>query len=234
MRILLLLALCLAPLAVLAEGTSRLDTAPLPSAILAKIKRDPAGYVAELGVLIEGFGKDGAIDLTGLGNVVALARAEARALAFRRLQGADLDGDGSIDGAELAVAAAAASAVARGRLKVNFATADGDGDGRVTAGEVQTFANDVALQAFRAEKAAAVLAVLWFDGDGDGRVTRAEAEAGVAALALTLAEGRASASGQAKEIQNQFQVQSHDHQGDQHRQGDQPEWRLQRPHLGAI
>ncbi len=219
MRCLLALALILAPLAALADGA-------LPKTVQSKLKRDAAGYVADLTVLIEGFGQDGAIDAGGLRNVVLLARAEARALAFRRLQGADLDGDGAIAGAEVAVAAAAASAVARGRLKANFATADGNADGRVTAAELQAYAHSVALQAFSAEKEAALLAVMQFDGDGDGRVTLPEVRAAVAALAST--------PGQAGEIQDELQVQAHDHQRDQPGQKPQPERRHQRPHLGAI
>lgn len=219
MRFCLVLALILTPLAALADGA-------LPKSVQSKVKRDAAGYVADLTVLIEGFGQGGAIDGQGLRNVALLARAEARALAFRRLQGADLDGDGAITGQEVAVAAAAASAVARGRLKANFAVADGDADGRVTAGELQAYANDVAQEAFSAEKEAALLAVMQFDGDGDGRVTVPEVQAAVAALAST--------AGQAREIQNEFQVQAHDDQRNQPGQKPEPQRREQGPHLGAI
>lgn len=227
MRYLLALAIFLAPLAALADAAqARLLQARMPRAVLTKVKRDAPAYVEDVLVLIEGFGRDGAIDRQGLQNVVALARAEARALAFRRLQGADLDGDGSIAGEELAVAAAAASAVARGRLVVNFAQSDSDGDGRVTAAELQAYANAVALQAFSADKAQAVMSVLYFDTDGDGRVTGAEVEFSVAALA--------SAAGQTREIQNEFQVQADDHQRDQPSQQSQPDRRDQGTHLGAI
>ena len=68
----------------------------------------------------------------GLENVVAQARAEVRAMAFRRLQGADLNGDGAISGPEVQVTAAAASAVSRGRMIVHFGHADADGDGAVS------------------------------------------------------------------------------------------------------
>lgn len=219
MRFLLALALYLAPLAALAEGS-------LPKSVQMKIKRDAPAYVADVATLIEGFGQDGAIDAAGLKSVVLLARAEARALGFRRLQGADLDGDGAIAARELAVAAAAASAMARGRLKVNFATADGDSDGAVSAEELLAYANAVAQEVFGAEREAAVMAILAFDGNGDGRVTLPEVQVAVAALAST--------PGKAREIQNQFQVQANDHQGDQPGQKAQPEGRDQRAHLGAI
>lgn len=218
MRFLLALTVMLVPLGALAEG--------LPKAVQSKIKRDAAGYLADLTVLIEGFGQNGAIDAKGLRNVVLLARAEARALALRRLQGADLDGDGTISGEEVAIAAAAASAVARGRLKANFAAADGNSDGRVTMEELQAHANGVALEAFSPAKEAAMLAVLGFDGDGDGRVTLAEVRAAVAALA--------SSPGQAKEIQNEFQIEADDHQGNQPGDNPQPHRRDQSAHLGAI
>jgi len=190
----LVLSLALMPLAAVAEGA-------LPKSVQSKVRHNATGYVADLTVLIEGFGQDGAIDAQGLRNVVLLARAEARALAFRRLQGADLDGDGAITGAEVAVAAAAASAVARGRLKVNFAAADGDGDGRVTSVELQAYANEVALAAFSSDKEAAMLAVLQFDGDGNGWVSVSEVQAAVAALSASF--------GQDRMMQNQFQAEAH-------------------------
>lgn len=218
MRLVLILFLAFWPGAALAEG--------VPKSVVAKVNRDAQRYVDEVSVLIEGFGTAGAIDRQGLENVVGLARAEARALAFRRVQGADLDGDGIIAGGEVAVAAAAASAVARGRLLVHFAQADGDRDGQVTPPELQTYANDVALDAFSADKAHAVLAVLAFDGDGDGWVSVPEVQTAVAALA--------SAKGNAREIHNQFQIQAHDDHRDQHGKRDQPARRHQPTHLGAI
>lgn len=198
----------------------------VPKSVAAKVSRDAQKYIDEVTVLILGFGTAGAIDRAGLENVVAMARAEARALGFRRLQAADLNGDGAIAGPEVQVTAAAISAVSRGRLVVHFGHADRDGDGTVSVAELQTYANAVSLEAFSPDKAAGVYAVLGFDGDGDGRVTVPEVAAAVSALA--------SEQRNPREIQNEFQIQHQDDGGDQNGQKDQPAPGDQRPHLDAV
>ena len=198
----------------------------VPKTVAAKVSRDAEKYVDEVSVMITGFGTGGAIDRAGLENIVALARSEARAMAFRRLQGADLDGDGSVTTPEVQVTAAAASAVARGRMVVYFGKADGDSDGVVSREELQTYANAVALDSFSESKAQAIYAVIGFDGDGDGRVTLAEVVTAVSALA--------SEQRNAREIQNEFQVQGHDDGGNQNGQRDQPLGRSHGPHFGTI
>lgn len=198
----------------------------IPKSVVAKVNRDAQKYIDDISVLIDGFGAEGAIDRAGLENVVAMARAEGRALAFRRLQGADLNGDGAIAFSEMQVTAAAASAVSRGRLILYFGKADQDGDSQVTAPELQSYANSVALETFSAQKAQAMFAILTFDGDADGRVTKAEVAAGVGALAL--------ASGQTREIQNQLQIQRDDDGSDHDSQPDQPERGHQIAHFSVI
>ena len=198
----------------------------VPKSVTAKVSRDAEKYVDEVSVMIDGFGIGGAIDRAGLQNIVAMARAEARAMAFRRLQGADLDGDGAIATPEMQVTAAAASAVARGRLVLYFGKADRDGDGTVAQAELQAYANAVALASFSEAKAQAIYAVIGFDGNGDGRVTLAEAITAINALA--------SEQGNSRKIQNEFQVQGHDDDGDQDRQRDQPIGRGHGPHFGTI
>ena len=168
----LALVLGILPFVAMAQG--------VPEVLAAQVGQDPAKYLDDLAVLIAGYGQDGAIDGPALQNVVALARADARAMALRRLQGADLDGDGAIAGNEMRVRAAASAASARGRLILYFGKADLDGDDRVSADEVQAYANLVAQQTFSEEKAAAVYAILGFDKNGDGRVTLAEVKAAIA------------------------------------------------------
>ena len=197
----------------------------LPQVVVVQVERNAEKYLDDLGVMIAGYGVNGAIDGPGLHNVVAMARADARAMALRRLQGADLDGDGAIAGAELRVTAAAQAAAARGRLIVYFAKADLDADDLVTAAELQAYAGAVAQKAFSEDKAAAVYAILGFDSNADGLVTLAEARAAIAMVA--------SASG-SKEIKNQFQIQGDDHQSDQDSQRNQPAWRDEVPHLLPI
>jgi hypothetical protein len=206
------------PLMVMADG--------LPHSVAARIERDPEKYLDDLAVLIEGFGRDGAIEAAGLHNMVAMARADARALAFRRLQGADLDGDGAIGGNEMRITAAALAAAARGRLVVNFGKADLNGDDQVTVAELQAYANAVAEQAFSADKAAAVMAIMVLDTGGDGKVTVAEARAALAQVA--------SAKGGKREIHNQFQVEGDNHGGDDNGQPDQPVGGSQGAHLLAV
>jgi hypothetical protein len=151
----------------------------IPDSVAAQIGRDPEGYFEDIAVIIAGYGSGGAIDAAGLQTLVALARADARALGFRRLQGADLDGDGAIAGDEMRSKAAASAAGARGRLMVNFAKADGNGDDMVSAEELQTYANAVALENFSNQRAAQVYAVMGFDSNGDGRVTVAEVRSAI-------------------------------------------------------
>lgn len=155
----------------------------VPGALAKRIAADPEGYVAEMEALIAGYGVNGAVDRPALDNAVALARASARATPLRRLQGADLDGDGGVSVAELAVTMAAASAAQRGRLAGYVARADRDGDGAVSPAELAAYAGAAALDAYDEARAARLRAVLGFDADGDGRVTLDEVRAGVAALA---------------------------------------------------
>ena len=151
-----------------------------PKALVAQVQRNPDKYLDVMAVMIAGFGTDGALDAVALHNVVALARADVRALALQRLLPADLDGDGTVALAEMQLRAATEAAGLRGRLVLAFGKADADGDGHVTAVELQAYANGVAQNAFSADKAAAIYAVLGFDGNGDGRVTLAEISAGIA------------------------------------------------------
>ena len=199
----------------------------MPKTVAAKVSRDAQKYSDDLMVLIDGFGSDGAIDRLALENIVALARAEARATALRRLQVADLDGDGGIDGDEVQVTAAAASAVVRGRMLLNFGRADGNGDGLVSPDELQAYATAEALAAYSAEKALGLMAVLAFDADGDGRVTKGEVAVGVATLARDL-------SRDPREIENEFQVKRQNDKGNQPGQQAQPQGRDQGAHLAAI
>jgi hypothetical protein len=214
MRWSLALILCVCPVMVVAEG--------LPQLVILQVERNADKYLDDLGVIIASYGTAGAIDGPGLRNMVAMARAEARAMALRRLQGADLDGDGSIAGAELRVTMAAAAAAARGRLSVYFGNADGNGDDLVTAVELQAYANMVAEKSFSQDKAAAVYAILGFDGNGDGRVTLAEARAAVEMVA---------SAHRGQEIDDQFQIEGDDHKGDHDGQRDQPARGGQGPHL---
>ncbi len=181
MRLVLLLGLILWPVFAMAEAVPK----AVPKAVAKAVARDENRYVDEVSVLINGFGKGGAIDRQGLQNAVAMARAEARATALHRLQGADLDGDGAITGAELQVTSAAAAATARGRLVLYFGKADSDADGSVSAAELQDYATRAALQTFGTDKAAAIYSILDYDGNKDGLVTMPEVKLAVSALAAS-------------------------------------------------
>ncbi len=167
----------------------------LADALLAQIERSPEAYLDDVAVIISGYGTGGSIDKSALQNLVAMQRADARALGFRRLQGADLDGDGAIAGDEMQIKAAASAAAARGRLILYFGKADADADGRVSVAELQEYANQLALKVFSPQKEAELYGMLSFDKNGDGRVTLNEVRAGVANAAsgkakLTPAHGQ--------------------------------------------
>jgi hypothetical protein len=213
MQWVLALILWVVPVMVVAEG--------LPQVVVVQVERNAEKYLDDLAVIIAGYGSGGTIDGPGLRNMVAMTRADARAMALRRLQGADLDGDGNIAGAEMRVTAAAEAAGARGRLIVYFGKADGNGDDLVSAAELQDYADAVAKKSFSDDKAAAVYAILGFDGNGDGRVTLAEARSAIEMVA----------SASRKEIHNQFQVEGDDHKGDQDGQRNQPARGGERAHL---
>lgn len=165
----------------------------LPATLAAKIERSPEKFLDDLVVIITGYGKDGAIDLVGLQNLVAMERAQARATGFWRLQDADLDGDGAIAGGEMRHKAAASDARARGRLILYFGKADANADGRVSADELQAYANAVALESYSEDRAAQLYAVMAFDNNRDGRVTLPEAKAGID---LTLSRAAQENAGQ--------------------------------------
>ena len=152
----------------------------IPAALAKYIAQAPDAYLDDMQIVIAGHGTDGAIDLAGLQSIVAMARADARALGFRRLQGADLDGDGAISGDEMRAKAAASSAAARGRLMLYFGKADGNSDGRIAVAELQAYANGVAVQAFSETRANGLYAVMAFDKNGDGRVSVPEVKEGIA------------------------------------------------------
>lgn len=152
----------------------------LPQALAAQVERNPEQYLDYLAVLIAGYGRNGAIDAQGLQNIVAMERADARAMAIRRLQGADLDGDGAIDGEEMRIKAAASASAARGRLILYFGKADFDRDDHVSVDELQAYANLVALQDVSEDRAAKVFAVMGFDQNSDGWVTLAEVKSMIA------------------------------------------------------
>lgn len=185
MRFLWALTLSLLPAAVAAQD--------LPAALLAQIERRPEAYIDDVAVIISGYGTGGSIDKAALQNLVAMQRADGRALGFRRLHGADLDGDGAITGEELQIKAAALAAAARGRLILYFGKADADADGRVSAPELHSYANQLALSVFSPQKEAELYGMLGFDQDGDGRVTFNEVKAGVALTAARLAADSADA-----------------------------------------
>lgn len=153
-----------------------------PKVLVAQVQRDPVKYLDAMAVMIAGYGHDAALDAVALHTVVALARADARALALQPLQRADLDGDGTVALAEMQLRAGTEAAALRGRLVLAFGKADADGDGRVTAVELQAYANATAQKTFSEDKAAAIYAMMSFDGNGDGRVTLAEVSAGIGAV----------------------------------------------------
>jgi Ca2+-binding EF-hand superfamily protein len=218
MQWILTVVLAVVPMMLLADG--------VPQVLISKVERNPDKYLDDLAMMIAGYGRDGAIDLPALQNMVAMERAQARASAVQRVQVADLDGDGAVTGDEMRVKAGSLAAQARGRLIVYFGKADHDADDQVTADELRAYADLVASEAFSEEKAAAVFAILGFDGNGDGQVTLAEAKAAVNLMAL--------GQGGGGKVKDKLQVQGDNDQRNQHGQRDQPAGRAQGAHLVPV
>ena len=205
---------------------------PLSQALAKQMADNPTAYLEQVTALIAGYGDGKTIGAVGLGNVVALARSQARALALARLQGADLDGDGAVSGAEIAVAKAAGSATARGRFAVNFVRADQNEDGALTAAELQGFATAAGYAAFDDTKVSELRAVLQFDANADGQVSRDEVQVGLSKLAQVASTAPGTTPG--KKIQQQLDVQRHNGKSDGIGHGGQPVGCNQGAHLGAV
>lgn len=154
----------------------------MPEDVLAKLQKNPDGYLDHAGSLINGFGGAQGIDKAGIELALALQRADARAAALRKLMLADLDFDGSISTEEFKQVAAATAATARGKLWKMKAAADADGDGTITIAELDGFGRAEALRKVGADKEAEALSVLSFDADKNGWVDMDEVSQGVAEL----------------------------------------------------
>lgn len=150
--------------------------------MLVAIQKNPDRYFDTASALIYGYGGPKGIDKAGIEQAIAVQRADARALALRKLMAVDLDFDGAIGGDEIAAVGAAANAVARGRLWQMFAAADADGDSGVTAEELAAWGLVQAMDRVSAADAAETMAVLEFDSDKNGWVNIGELRAGLAAL----------------------------------------------------
>lgn len=158
----------------------------LPEALTKAVKANPERFLEDAAEVIHGFGAPGAepgVAAEGIETAIALARAEGRAGALRKLQAADLDGDGAVTAAEMAVLAAAAKAGDRGRLIALQAEADADGDGTASAAEMLARAEAEARRSFPERKAALLRDLMLFDSDGDGQLTLPEVEAAVDRIA---------------------------------------------------
>lgn len=152
---------------------------PLPDLILRRIAGNPDRFLAEMTAVIRGGGAGDAIDRAGLDAVLAVEGAADRASALRPLIAADLDGDGTVRGDEVAILAPTLASGPRARLRTAISDADADGSGDVTWDEARAYAAAVAEGRSRADRLHAALA---FDADHDGRIDLAELARGLAAL----------------------------------------------------
>lgn len=129
---------------------------------------DPDRFAEMVTDLIAGFGVAGSLRAEGIEEHIALERAAARATALRRFLAMDLDGDGTVDRAELAVSQRAASASMRGKLERQFKAADRDGSDLIDAAELRAEGQAAALRALGEADANALRALITLDTDGDG------------------------------------------------------------------
>lgn len=143
------------------------------------VGEDPDRFVADMTDLIAGFGGPQGLTAEGIEDYIALERAGARASALRKVQAMDLDGNGSLDRAELKVNQRAASAAMRGRMERQFIAADTDGDGRISPVEMAEEGRTAALRALGEEEAEALRALMSLDRNGDAALTRDEVAAAI-------------------------------------------------------
>lgn len=129
---------------------------------------DPDRFAEMVIDLIAGFGVAGDLRAEGIEEHIALERAAARASALRRFLAMDLDGDGTVDRAELEVSQRAASASMRGKLERQFKAADRDGSDRIDAEELRAQGQAAALRALGEAEADVLRALITLDADGDG------------------------------------------------------------------
>ena len=135
---------------------------------------DPDRFAEMVIDLIAGFGVAESLRAEGIEEHIALERAAARASALRRFLAMDLDGDGSVDRAELGVSQRAASASMRGKLERQFKAADGDGSDRIDAEELRAEGQAAALRALGEAEAEVLRALITLDADGDGALQAGE------------------------------------------------------------
>lgn len=156
--------------------------AALPAVTVKRLRLAPDRFIEEAGVLIYGYGTNGAIDPAGLARFVDLRRASTRAAVLRRFLDADLNNDGDVSAAEIATRADSLAANARGRLRAAHATADLNADGTVSWDEMRGLAQLEAVAGLSATEASTVAGFIGFDRNGDGAVDLAEVRAVVALL----------------------------------------------------
>lgn len=154
----------------------------LPKLMQQRVLDKPEVFARQMAELIIGHGQKGAIDANGVDTYIQLERARVRAYHYRRLQQADLNGDGTITKPELAALQKVVSARQRGILELAHRRADSDVDARVSPVELLAYCQRRAQEELTPDEAAMYRAVLRFDVNASGDVTLDEVIAVVATL----------------------------------------------------
>lgn len=188
-RLVLLLALVLAPLATWAQGApgvgapDPVDLArALPGDLLKTLRRGSSVFVGDMADLIASYGSERGVDAEGIAWMIAADRARSRERAVAQFLRADLDADDQVTRHEMDRAMALSSEGMRGDLDLAFRAADADGDGQVTAAERSAYAADRAMDRMSDEDAVFWQGVMLLDLDGDGFVVIEEVAGAIVLL----------------------------------------------------
>lgn len=188
-RLVLLMALVLAPFAAWAQGSpgagapDPVDLArALPADLLKTLRRGSSVFVGDMADLIASYGSDRGVDAEGIAWMIAADRARARERAVAQFLRADLDADDQVTRSEMDRAMTLSSEGMRGDLDLAFRAADADGDALVTAAERGAYATDRAMDRMSDEDAVFWQGVMLLDLDGDGFVVIEEVAGAIVLL----------------------------------------------------
>ncbi len=154
----------------------------LPEAVLKRLRRYPASFIAAAADAILTYGGKAGLDAGAIDRLIAIDRAKVRAREIERLLRADLDNDLLISKAEFDILVAVTSAGSKGKLDLAWRQADQNANRSVDTKELNAYAQSIAVSEVSDLDVDGWRALLHFDLDASGFVEIGEVIAAVAAL----------------------------------------------------